>query len=321
MTPHILSWADVDAAATKAHERINGMLTHNPHTVLLYGVPRGGIHAAQAIAQQMISYGERALVTDNHESAHVIVDDLLDSGATFKRWKALYPTKPFVVLYDKPMMQKLSGSGERPWLVFPWEAEDPTKPKASADDSGHDVFTRLLQYVGEDANREGLLETPGRAAKAWRFWTRGYAQSPEDVLKVFEDGAGSYDEMVLVRDIPVYSHCEHHLAPIFGKAHVAYIPNGRIVGLSKLNRLVDVFARRLQVQERLTVQIADALNKHLQPKGVAVALSCRHMCMESRGVCQQGTSTFTSALRGAFLEQGPARAEFMAAIRANGSGA
>jgi GTP cyclohydrolase I len=127
----------------------------------------------------------------------------------------------------------------------------------------------LLEAVeGEESNREGLLDTPRRFESAWRYWTKGYEEDPASILKVFEDGAANYDEMVLVRDIPVYSKCEHHLADIFGVAHVAYIPNGRIVGLSKLSRLVDCFARRLQVQERLTTQIADSLVEHLQPRGV-----------------------------------------------------
>lgn len=161
--------------------------------------------------------------------------------------------------------------------------------------------------------RPGLLETPARVAKAWAHWTKGYAQDPAEILKVFEDGAEGYDEMVLVAGIPIYSKCEHHLADIFGTATIAYIPNKRIVGLSKLSRVADIFARRLQVQERLTTQIADCLNEHLQPLGVAVWINARHMCMESRGLCQQGHHTVTSAFRGeAFKPGAPLRAEFMA---------
>lgn len=161
--------------------------------------------------------------------------------------------------------------------------------------------------------REGLQETPERVAKAWEFWTRGYGMNPAEILKTFEDGAQAYDEMVLVKDIPLYSKCEHHLADIFGTACVAYIPDGRVVGLSKLSRLVDCFARRLQVQERMTAQIADAIDTHLKPKGVGVLIRARHMCMESRGICQQGHHTVTSALRGAMKDQPAARAEFLAA--------
>lgn len=172
----------------------------------------------------------------------------------------------------------------------------------------------LLSVIDPNPNREGIAETPARVAKAWEFWTRGYRQDPADFLKDFD--AEAYDEMVLVRNIPFYSKCEHHLADIFGTADVAYIPNGRAVGLSKLSRLVDCFARRLQMQERATVQIADALMKHLNPLGAGVVIRARHMCMESRGICQQGHHTVTIALRGALREQPAARAEFMAACGA-----
>lgn len=160
--------------------------------------------------------------------------------------------------------------------------------------------------------REGLQDTPARVAKAWEYWTSGYAQKAEDVLKVFSDGGENYDEMVMVKDIPLYSKCEHHLADIFGTITIAYIPDGRIVGLSKLSRLAGIHARRLQVQERLTNDIAEDLWRCLQPLGVAVLVKARHMCMESRGLCQHGHHTITVALRGAFKEQSQTRAEFMA---------
>ena len=158
--------------------------------------------------------------------------------------------------------------------------------------------------------REGLQETPLRAAKAWKHWLGGYDVDPETIFKTFEDGGENYDEMVVVCDIPVFSTCEHHLAAIFGRACVGYVPNGRIVGLSKIHRLVDLFARRLQTQERLTTQIRDCLWQHLDPKGVGVILRCRHLCIESRGVSQQGTVTTTSALEGV-LKNGVPRSEFL----------
>lgn len=171
----------------------------------------------------------------------------------------------------------------------------------------------MLQAMGEQTSREGLAETPDRVAKAWAKWTEGYDQNPADYMKSFEEG--HYDEMVIVKNIPLYSKCEHHLADIFGTATIAYIPDGRVLGLSKLSRVANVFARRLQVQERLTVQIADALfdpELGLKPKGVGVYLRCRHMCMESRGICQQGHHTETRALRGV-IKSGEPRAEFIAA--------
>ncbi len=173
-----------------------------------------------------------------------------------------------------------------------------------------------VENVPHDSKlREGLEETPDRVAKAWRFWTSGYGVDPAEVLKTFADGAEGVDEMVVVKDIPFYSHCEHHLAPIFGTATIGYIPNGRVVGLSKLSRLLEVYARRLQVQERLTCQVADALMEHLNPVGAAVVIKARHLCMESRGVCQQGHHTVTSALRGAFKNQPEVRAEFLQLAR------
>jgi len=174
-----------------------------------------------------------------------------------------------------------------------------------------ELFRGLLHSVDPDPEREGLEETPVRMAKAWEFWTRGYRDDPATILKVFEDGGERYDQMVCVREIPIYSKCEHHLADIFGTATIAYIPNGRIVGLSKLSRLADCFARRLQVQERLTQQIADALWTHLSPLGVGVVIKARHMCMESRGICQQGHHTVTTALHGAIKDEPSTRAEFL----------
>lgn len=148
--------------------------------------------------------------------------------------------------------------------------------------------------------RPGLIETPDRVAKAYETWFGGYKVDISELFKVFEDGAEGTNELVIVRDIPVYSHCEHHMAPIIGRATVGYVPNGKIVGLSKLSRVVDAFARRLQVQERLTNQIADAVYEHLNAKAVCVYIDARHMCMESRGVKQScGSSTVTKAFRGA----------------------
>ena len=173
----------------------------------------------------------------------------------------------------------------------------------------------LMKAVGENPDRGGLEETPQRVVKAWQEWCSGYGKDPAKILKVFEDGAEHYDEMVIVKEIPFYSHCEHHMAMFFGTATIGYLPNGRIVGLSKLNRLVDMYARRFQVQERLTNQIADAIEKYLMPLGVGVVLKARHMCMESRGVNQQGHQTVTSALRGNIKMKADSRAEFMGFVK------
>ena len=177
------------------------------------------------------------------------------------------------------------------------------------------VITSLLALVDDDPLREGLRDTPARVAKAWRHWCGGYRVDIAELMKVFEDGAEHYDQMVVRKDIPVYSHCEHHLAPIIGRCTIAYIPDGKVIGLSKLDRLADAFARRLQVQERLTSQIADALVEHLQPLGVGVWVSARHLCVESRGVQHTNSETITTALRGCIRERDAARAEFLALAR------
>jgi GTP cyclohydrolase I len=175
----------------------------------------------------------------------------------------------------------------------------------------------LLQGIGEDAGREGLLMTPERAAKALAFLTQGMGQDPSAILRsaMFEEEC---EEMVLVRDIEVFSLCEHHMLPFLGKAHVAYLPQGRITGLSKIPRVVDVFARRLQVQERLTRQIRDCVQETLSPRGVAVVIEARHLCMQMRGVEKQHSLTTTSAFTGAFLNDPKTRKEFMRLIDTKG---
>lgn len=170
----------------------------------------------------------------------------------------------------------------------------------------------LSELESEDGQRrQGLMDTPIRVAKAWEHWAGGYHVDIPSLFKTFEDGAEGYDQMVSVVGIPFYSHCEHHLAPFFGTATIAYIPDQRVVGLSKMSRVLDAFARRLQVQERITNQVADAFVEHLKPIGVGVRIRARHLCMESRGVCQQGHHTVTTALRGAMTDQA-VRAEFLA---------
>lgn len=181
------------------------------------------------------------------------------------------------------------------------------------------IVRQLLTEVGEDPAREGLHETPDRVARAWEEWTSGYRADPASIFKSFADGSENYDEMIYVGDIPFYSHCEHHLAPFFGTASIGYIPDGRVVGLSKLPRLVDVFARRLQVQERMTRQIAEAIDEHLKPLGVAVVVRARHLCMESRGICKPGTHTVTSAVLGVFRERDAVRQEFFSLARMAGA--
>ena len=181
--------------------------------------------------------------------------------------------------------------------------------------SGH--FKEVLSHIGEDSQREGLLKTPERVAKAMQFLTQGYEQDPSEILKsaMF---AEEYNEMVIVKDIEFYSLCEHHMLPFFGKCHIAYIPNGHIVGLSKFPRMVDAFARRLQVQERLTDQVRDCLEDTLKPLGVAVCIEAQHLCMQMRGVQKQNSFTTTSAFSGAFMDNDITRNEFISLVKGLG---
>ena len=182
-----------------------------------------------------------------------------------------------------------------------------------------ELYREILVRIGEDPNRDGLADTPERVEKSMAYLTRGYTM---DVNAVIHDALFDvdYDEMVVVKDVEFFSLCEHHLLPFFGKAHIAYLPNGKVIGLSKIPRVVDVFARRLQVQERLTTQIADAIADAVNPQGVAVILEARHLCMMMRGVEKQHSATVTSAMRGVFKTQLQTRNEFLSLVRRNGDG-
>lgn len=276
--------------------RILAKLAGNPKPYKVYAVPTAGIAARLALFA-LDSAGD-FVVEENWVAADVIVDDLIDSGRTAQQ----YPGPHFEALIDKRSWEH----GDA-WVVWPWEGN------GSAGIEDHIV--RLLQYIGENPERGGLAETPSRVAKAWKEWCSGYDQDPGDILKTFEDGAEGVDEMIVVKNIPFYTHCEHHMAPFFGTATIAYLPNKKIVGLSKLSRLLDIYAKRLQVQERLGCQVADAIMEHLDALGCGVVIIARHLCMESRGICKQGSETTTSALRGIFKDDPAVRAEFLALAR------
>lgn len=279
---------------------------HATRTVLnVWAVPRGGIPVAYALQQFM-----HINLVDKVEDADIVIDDILESGATRDRFQHRTSRghdvdHAWFALIDKSILP--DDHPHNQWIVFPWE-----QGLQGDDYSVTDSITRLLQHIGEDVSREGLQETPSRVIKAWAEWSSGYAMDPAAILKTFEDG--NTDEMVIERRIPFYSHCEHHMAPFFGTVDIGYIPDGKIVGLSKMNRLVECFARRLQVQERMGQQIADAMMQHLQPKGVGVIVTGKHMCAMSRGVRHSGCDMVTSAMRGCFMEGLP-RQEFLALTR------
>ncbi|HEX9199889.1 MAG TPA: GTP cyclohydrolase I FolE [Acidobacteriaceae bacterium] len=194
-----------------------------------------------------------------------------------------------------------------------------SEPLTAASLTTQELYRELLVRIGEDPTRDGLLDTPERLEKSMAFLTRGYQM---DVKTVLHDALFDvdYDEMVIVKDVEFFSLCEHHLLPFFGKAHIAYVPNGKVIGLSKIPRVVDVFARRLQVQERLTTQIADAISDAIDPQGVAVILEAQHLCMMMRGVEKQHSETVTSAMRGVFKTQLQTRNEFLSLVRQRGGG-
>ena len=194
-----------------------------------------------------------------------------------------------------------------------------TQPAKVSRDEAETAVRTLLRWAGDDPSREGLLDTPARVVDAYGDWFSGYGTDPAEYLsRTFEEVAG-YDELIVLRDIEFESHCEHHMVPIIGKAHVAYLPSHRVVGISKLARLVDAYAKRLQIQEKMTVQIADTLQDVLQPKGVAVVIEAAHQCMTTRGVHKPGVTLVTSRMLGAFREDPSTRREFLAMINASAS--
>ena len=260
----------------------------------VFPVPRGGVPVVYLLQAALPT----VRVVGHQDQADIIVDDLIDSGAT----RARFDGKPFYALYDKQQEPDLG------WLVFPWEG--------SPSNSIEDNVVRILQYIGEDPVREGLLETPARVVRSWKELFSGYQMNVADVFKTFDV---KYDELVILQDVEMWSTCEHHMLPFFGRAHVAYIAAGRVIGASKLARLVEVFSRRLQVQEQIGMQVVDALMTHLQPKGAACIIEARHLCMSARGVSKQHSVMKTSAMRGIFLEDSSAglaaRAELMSLLR------
>lgn len=293
---------------------------------VVYGVPRGGINVALLVTR----------VTDwkmtyTLSKANCVVDDIIDSGITMKKvCDDLYHKKPgtrYSVAFDALVRdQERDYFGHhKEWVVFPWDVT-----YGGQDKSQHDIPLRFLEAIGEDPSREGLVDTPKRIVKSWGELYGGYQQDPKEILgRTFENTVSVpgylqskqassdkklYDEMVILDNIEFYSTCEHHALPFFGRAHVGYIPGDRVVGISKIARLVDCFSQRLQIQERLTDQIADAIQKYLQPVGVGVLLEAQHFCMVSRGVKKYNSIMKTSSMHGAFRKP-EARAEFLSIIR------
>lgn len=299
------SLRDFDQAINILVAKIEKYQENNPRFVGVYGIPQGGTVPAIALAMRL----KIPLVDKMRPGQNVlVVDDLIDSGATIKQYnqeaiavlgaKSHSPTK-----YGHPLFCAEQFADE--WIHFWWEPEPDKDPMK--------LVTRMLEYIGEDPNRDGLLETPERVVRSFDRLYGGYKLDPVKVMKTFEQK--EYDEMVILKDITLHSTCEHHMLPFSGVAHIAYIPNGRVLGVSKLVRVLEIFARRLQIQERICDQVTAALMKHLRPLGAACVISARHSCMTARGVEQQSSLMVTSSLKGVFLEKSEVRAEFMSMIR------
>lgn len=283
-----LTWQQIEKEVDQLCLRWRGQTLSGVH-----GIPNGGTPIAVMVSNKL-----NLKLLQQPEPECLVVDDLIDSGTTLSRYDgnrdALY-RKPWSPMDLAPDAKEVDV-----WLHFPWE-KDEGEPT--------DAIVRLLTYLGDDPSREGLLETPKRVLKAFKEFTEGYSKDPAQILStVFTE---TYDEMVVLRDIEFVSLCEHHLQPFRGTATVGYVPNGKIVGLSKLARLVDCYARRLQVQERMTDQIAAAMQEHLQPLGVAVYVQAHHSCMGNRGVRKHNANMVTQKLIGVMRNDSDARAEFM----------
>lgn len=291
-----LSYIEIESAATMLARR-----WRDADVKAVFGVPRGGcVPAAMVAAQLGVS------LADEPAMGVLVVDDLVDSGATSAR----FGFGAFDALYRKagapPRVAPDAVEVGDEWVVFPWETVDESSGPG-------DAVVRLLEFMGEDPTRDGLRDTPGRVLRAFTEMTAGMNEDPSVLLaKTFED---TCDEMVVVRGIEFVSTCEHHLMPFTGTATVAYVPAGRVVGLSKLARLVECYARRLQVQERMTNQIVQAMDEHLQPLGAAAIVTARHSCMGCRGVRKPGAEMVTSALSGVMRTKPEARAELLALAR------
>ncbi len=267
------------------------------------GIPRGGA----PVAAYMSAVSGLPLVPVQDSSPDVlIVDDLADSGTSRSR----YHDNDFAVLFVKsncptdlfPTYYCVCGVND--WVRFWWEEKQETI---------QDNITRILQYIGEDPSREGLVETHNRVARSYEYLFSGYKQSPSDLITVFENDG--YNQIILLKDIELYSMCEHHMLPFYGKAHVAYIPNKKIIGVSKLARIVDLYARRLQIQERIGEQVTSTLMEWLEPLGAACIIEAIHLCMRMRGVSKQNSVMVTSSLKGVFMDNMETREELLRLIK------
>lgn len=293
-----LTWNDVASMAARVSCDIGKLPAYVTSQLKAYPIPRGGVYAAQAIQRHCTIQ-----LVENVDDADIIIDDLIDSGKTRDHYTCKYPVKPFFALLDKPA-ENISN-----WVTFPWE-------RMGNEEGPEENIRRIIEFIGDDPTREGLLETPKRVVKSYAELFAGYKYKTMDdiaaVLKVFKDGA--CEDLVLLKNIEFVSYCEHHLLPFTGVAHIAYLPKGNVIGLSKLARVLDIYARRLQIQERLTQQITQTLDELLKPLGSACVIEAKHTCMCYRGVRKQNSVMVTSSITGEFKAP-EVRAEFFSLIK------
>lgn len=269
----------------------------------VFGIPRGG-HYPASIVSQFLGVPHIFDPKKIQKGKTLLVDDLVDSGKTRDEWKRRTGCKFLAVYVVNDKDADFFGAKKKPndWVMFPDEKGCGIEENAK----------RILQYIGEDVSREGLLETPKRMRKAWDEVFAGYKTNPHDLVKTFTQG--TCKEMVILKRAEFFSYCEHHFFPFFGHCSIGYIPRDKVIGVSKLARLLDCYSRRMQIQERMTTQIADFLEKELGALGVYVVCEGVHFCMTSRGVRKQDASMVTSAIRGQFMENAAMRAEFLSLI-------
>jgi len=271
----------------------------------IYPVPRGGIPVAIALSEKL-----KLPLTIKPHKATLIVDDLVDSGTTRQK----FPNNDFACIHikkhtPKNLYPEYFVSEKDCWIEYWWE-------KMANEQPAEDAIIRIIEMIGDDPNRSGIIETPDRVIKSFREIYAGYHQNPKDVIKTFEDEKKQFGGLVYLKDIEFYSMCEHHMLPFFGSAFIAYIPNGPVIGASKMARLLDIFARRLQIQERIGEQVTETLMEYLKPIGAACLTEAKHLCMACRGVKKQHSVLGYSSLKGVFLENSnkgiAARNELMA---------
>lgn len=298
----VLTWMNIHHLSSHVYQFLKKRFGNSQ--IRVFGIPRGGIYAALAVGKFFTSGNHYQLVT-NPDGANCFIDDIVDSGDTRDFWTRKFPDLPFYSLIDK----RGEHSDMKNWIEFPWES------MTEKNGPEHNII-RILQYIGEEMPlRDGLKDTPVRVMKSYLHLFSGYKDDVSKHMKTFESDC---DEMVILKDIPFYSTCEHHMLPFSGMAHIGYVPNGRVIGISKLSRILEVFARRLQIQERITSQVTEALmdtNNSLLPKGAGCVIEAKHHCMMCRGIEKQSSVMITSSLLGVFRDLPECRSEFLTMIK------